>query len=150
MELARLHSSPITAIQGAVLDGFREMRNGKPFGALEIGDGARHFKDAVVSTGGKSLLLHGALKQAFGVGAELAVDANLARGHLRVGEDFVAGCLKPDSLAFACSRLLRAVLYIERRELRCEYRCDREGDLRSWRHSAGSSAVCKGTHAICR
>jgi hypothetical protein len=101
MELARLHSSPITAIQGAVLDGFREMRNGKPFGALEIGDGARHFKDAVVSTGGKSLLLHGALKQAFGVGAELAVDANLARRHLGVGEDFVAGSLKPDSLAFA-------------------------------------------------
>ena len=60
-------------------------------GAGEIGDGARHLEDAVVRAGGEALLLHGALEEAFGVGAELAMGADLAGGHLRVGADFLAG-----------------------------------------------------------
>ena len=63
-------------------------------GAFEVGDGAGHFKDAVVGAGGEALLLHGALEKPLGVGAEFAVGANLARGHLRVGVDFFSGLLK--------------------------------------------------------
>ena len=59
-------------------------------GAFKVGDGAGHFEDAVVGAGGEALLLHGALEQALGVGAQLAVGADLAGGHLRVGVDFLA------------------------------------------------------------
>ena len=58
------------------------------FDAFKIGDGARDFKNAIVGAGGQALLLHGALEQPLGVGAQLAVGANLARSHLRVGVDF--------------------------------------------------------------
>ncbi len=58
--------------------------------AFQIGDGARHFQNAVVGARGEALLLHGALQQALGVGAEFAVGANLPGVHLRVGVDFFA------------------------------------------------------------
>jgi hypothetical protein len=38
-------------------------------GAFKVGDGAGHFENAVVGAGGEALLLHGALEQALGVGA---------------------------------------------------------------------------------
>lgn len=95
--------SPVTAVQSAVLDRLSKMGNGKPFGAFEIGDGACHFKDTVVSAGREALLLHGAFKQAFGIGAKFAVHSNLACRHLGVGEDLFAGNLEPGSLAVASS-----------------------------------------------
>ena len=42
----------------------------------------------------ESLLLHGALEQAFGIGPEFAVGADLPGGHLGVGVDFFAGLLE--------------------------------------------------------
>ncbi len=83
-------SGPVAAVEGPVLDGFGEVGDGEVLGAFEIGDGAGDFEDAIVGAGGEALLLHGALEQPLGVGAELAVGANLARGHLRVGVDFFA------------------------------------------------------------
>ncbi len=77
------------------------MGDGELLCTFEIGDGARDFEDAVVGAGGEALLLHGALKQAFGVGAKFAVGADLAGGHLGVGEDLFAGLLEPGSLAVA-------------------------------------------------
>ena len=63
-------SGPVTAIQSAVLDGFGEMRHREVLCAFEIGDGARHFEDAVVGARRESLLLHGAFQQALGVGTQ--------------------------------------------------------------------------------
>ena len=54
-----------------------------------------------MGAGGQALLLHGALQQALGVGAQFAVGANLAGGHLRVGVDFLADFLNRCALAFA-------------------------------------------------
>ena len=70
--------------------------------AFEVRDGAGYFKDAVVGAGGEALLLHGPLEKPFGVGAQLAVGANLAGGHLGVGVDFFAGL--PEALAAGVSR----------------------------------------------
>jgi len=47
--------------------------NREAVGTLEVGDGSSHFQDANVGPGCESPLLHGALKQAFGVRSELAV-----------------------------------------------------------------------------
>ena len=58
--------------------------------AFKIRDGSGHLENAIVGASGEALLLHGALQQTFGVGAQLAVGANLAGGHLRVGVDFFA------------------------------------------------------------
>ncbi len=80
-------SGPVAAVEGAVLDGLGEVGDGKMFRAFQVGDGAGNFEDAVVGAGGEALLLHGAFEQAFGVGAEFAVGADLAGGHLGVGED---------------------------------------------------------------
>lgn len=51
----------------------------------QVGYGSRDLEDAVVGACGEALLLHGALEEAFGVGAEFAVLANLAGAHLCVG-----------------------------------------------------------------
>ena len=92
---------PVAAVEGTVLDGFGQMGDGQVLGALEIRDGAGHFEDAVMGARGEALLLHGALKQAFGVGAEFAMGTNLARGHLRVGINFLAGFSEALPLVFA-------------------------------------------------
>jgi len=95
----RRPSTPVTAIERSVLNGFGEVRHGQMFGAFKIGNGASDFEDAIVGAGCKSLLLHGTLKQPFRVGAELAVGANLTGGHLGVGVDFFFG--PGESLALA-------------------------------------------------
>src|ERR1700679_4176156 len=92
---------PVAAIESAVLDGFREVRDGEISGAFKVGDGAGDLEDAVVSAGGKTLLLHGALEESLGVGRELAVGANLAGGHLRIGVDFFAVLAESGALALA-------------------------------------------------
>ena len=53
----------------AVADGFGEVFGLDVFAAVEVGDGARHFEDAVVGTGTHIELHHGFFKvrQAFAV-----------------------------------------------------------------------------------
>jgi hypothetical protein len=54
--------------------------------------GAGYSEDCwVLGAGTETLPLLGTLKQTFCVGQERAMDANLARGHLRAGVDFLAG-----------------------------------------------------------
>jgi hypothetical protein len=53
--------------------------------------GAGYSEDWVLGAGSETLPLLGTLKKTFCVGRERAMVANLARGHLRVGVDFVAG-----------------------------------------------------------
>lgn len=59
------------------------------------------LEDAVVRPRGEALLLHGLLQKPLGIGAELAMGANLARRHLRVGVDFLAGLFEALPLVFA-------------------------------------------------
>lgn len=82
------------------MDGFCEVGDSEVLGELKIRDGAGHFEDAVVYARGQALLLHGAHQQALGVGVQLAMGADLARGHLRVGVDFFAVPLEALALAF--------------------------------------------------
>src|SRR6185503_17394425 len=96
-----LRSGPVAAVQGAVLDGLGEVRDGEMVGSVEVRDGAGYLEDPVVGAGGESLLLHGSLEEAFGVGAELAMSTDLAGGHLSVGEDAVAGFLETVALTIA-------------------------------------------------
>jgi hypothetical protein len=104
-----IHSGPVTAIQGAVLDGFSKVLDGDVRGAFQVGNSAGDFQDAVMSAGGEPLLLHGALQQALGVGGKLAESANLLGGHLRIREDlglargFDGGMSKPFVLPLAGS-----------------------------------------------
>src|ERR1035438_6866274 len=94
-------SSPIAAVQSAVLNGLGQVSHGQMLGALQIRDGPRNFEDAVVGAGGQALLLHGPLQQALGIGAQFAVGANLARSHLRVSENLFAGLFEALPLPFA-------------------------------------------------
>lgn len=92
---------PIAAVEGAVLNGFSQMGDSEVFGAFQVGDGARHFEDAVMGARGETLLLHGAFEKALGIGAEFAMGSNLAGCHLRVGVDFFAGLTEALPLALA-------------------------------------------------
>ena len=84
------------------MDGFCEVGDGEVFCAFEVGDGAGDFEDAIVGARGETLLLHGTLEKALGIGAELAVGANLAGSHLRVGIDFFTGFAEAHTLLLAC------------------------------------------------
>src|SRR4051794_24012709 len=56
---------PVVAIETAVLHGFRDVFGQEPLGAIQIGNGARHLQDAIVSPGGESQPAHGHLESAF-------------------------------------------------------------------------------------
>src|ERR1039458_5308579 len=75
-------SSPIAAVEGAVLDGFGDVADGDVLSAGPAGYCVRVLEDAVVGAGGKALLLHGALQQVLGVGRELAEGTDLLGIHL--------------------------------------------------------------------
>src|SRR6185437_2035874 len=96
-------SRPVAAVERTVLNGFSEMGDGELLGGFEVGDRAGDLENAVVSAGRESLLLHGTLEQAFGVCTQLAVGADLARGHLRVRVDLFAVLLEALTLALAGS-----------------------------------------------
>ena len=57
----------------------------------QVGDGARHLEDAVVGTGGKALLHHGAFQQSLAVGGELTECANVAGRQLGIAVQLVPG-----------------------------------------------------------
>src|SRR6185437_13834019 len=75
------------------------MGYGQLVGAFEIRDGTGYLEDAVVGAGGKSLLLHGPLQEALGIGPQLAVGADLPGGHLRVGKDLFSMLFEAITLA---------------------------------------------------
>lgn len=52
-------AAPKFSVEAAVLDSFGHVGGLDLFGATEIGDGARHFQQAVVGTGGEAELLDG-------------------------------------------------------------------------------------------
>ena len=84
-------SSPVGAVQAAVLDGFRDVLGLEIRRIFQIGDGAGDFQDAVVGAGAQALLGHGAFEQAFAVGGEFAEGADVAGRHLRVAVELFAG-----------------------------------------------------------
>jgi hypothetical protein len=55
--------TPETAVEGAVLDGFRNVAYGNLWLCVEICDGAGDFQYPVVGARAQTLLLHGAFKQ---------------------------------------------------------------------------------------
>src|ERR1700722_269036 len=83
--------TPEAAIQGAVLNRFRDMAHGDGRLSIEVRDGAGDFQYPIVRTRAQALLLHRSFQEAFGFRRELTVGADLASMHLRIGEDTVAG-----------------------------------------------------------
>jgi len=82
-------SGPVAAVQSPVLDGFSEVGHGEMVGSVKVSYCPGHLEDTIVGSGGEALLLHGAFEEAFRVCAEFAMGADLAGGHLGVGEDAV-------------------------------------------------------------
>src|SRR5438045_1716954 len=75
---------PIRPVQRPVLDGLGDVFGLDLRRAFEVGDRPRYFEDAVVRARRESLLAHGALQQVLAIGRQVAVDADLARAHLRI------------------------------------------------------------------
>lgn len=71
------------------MDRFSQMRNAQVFDSIKVSDGPGDLKDSIMRASGEALLLHRSLEESFGVGIEFAVGADLAGGHLGVGEDLV-------------------------------------------------------------
>ena len=69
---------PVSAVEGAALDGFGDVFGFGVGGVFDIGAGAGDFQDAVVGAGAKSLLSDGAFEEAFAVGGEIAEGTNVA------------------------------------------------------------------------
>ena len=72
--------------------------------SIEIGNGARDFKNAVVCASTQTLLLHRSFKQALAVAGEFAIRANLAGAHLGIAEDAFACRSKAVELHFTCAQ----------------------------------------------
>lgn len=83
------------------MDGFHDLGGADVFFAGEVGEGAGDFEDAVVGAGGEVEGFHGLLKEVGGVFVELAVGADLARGHGGVGEE-AGGAFEAFGLDGAC------------------------------------------------
>src|SRR5579875_3264258 len=80
-------AAPEFAVEAAILDGFGHMSGLHIVGAAEIGDGSRHFEEAIVGTGGEAELLNGGTEQRFYLRAKGAVGAQFTRAHLGVAVD---------------------------------------------------------------
>ena len=79
-------STPVIAIQRAVLDGFGEVLGGDGGGLVEVGDGAGDFEDAVVGAGGEAHAADGHFEGALAGVVEGADAADIAGGHAGVVE----------------------------------------------------------------
>src|SRR5579859_3387014 len=75
---------PQFAIQAAVVDGFRDVADLEIFRAFQIGDGAGHAQDAVMSAGGQTQVFHGRLEQALALIIQNAMAAELLAGHAAI------------------------------------------------------------------
>src|SRR5262249_38134559 len=73
------------SIQRPVLYRLRNVLGLDVLVAFHVRDGARHLQDPVMRPGAQPLLLHGAFQHALAVAAQVAIGADLARTHLRVG-----------------------------------------------------------------
>ena len=73
------------AIQSAVLDGFGDMRSGDRIRAGEIGDGARHFEDAVIGARRQAKAHDGLFQQGFALRVRRTVALDFAGGEPGVG-----------------------------------------------------------------
>src|ERR1017187_10754664 len=62
------------------------MVGGDRGGAVEIGDGARDFQDSRVGARAQSEAVDGELEQTLAARLDLAMEAEIARAHLRVAE----------------------------------------------------------------
>jgi len=82
---------PVCPVQAAILDRFRNVLGLQVGSVFEICHRAGYFQDAVVGTGAQALLGHGAFQQAFAVGGEFAVRADVAGRHLGIAVKFFAG-----------------------------------------------------------
>ena len=130
----------------------------------QVGNRARDLQDAVVGAGAQPLLHHGALQQVLGVGAQLAILADLARAHLGVGVNALpcqrrSGCsctlAGVDHALANVGRALRNRRRCAARDSsptarRCGCRCGPAAGRRSSTRSAGSSWACSGTRACGR
>src|SRR5688572_21065172 len=68
--------------------------------ALEVGDGATDFKNAIVRAGGEAEASHRALEHSFAGRVDVAVGANHARSHGGVREDLFV--FESTQLTLAC------------------------------------------------
>ena len=84
-----LFLSPERPVQGAVLDGFRDVLGFNVGLAFEIGDGSGDFQDAIVGTGAQALLSHSSLKQVLTVSGKTTECSHMPRSHLSVAVDCV-------------------------------------------------------------
>src|SRR5205823_1088456 len=75
---------PVAAVERPVLDGFGDVRGADGLGALEVGDGTRDFQNAVVGAGAQTQAGHGVFEQAFALGGNIAIFADLSGAHLGV------------------------------------------------------------------
>src|ERR1017187_9097692 len=89
--IAGIQSSPVIAVEAAVLDGFGEVLGGDGGGFIEVGDGAGNFEDAVVGPGGEAHASDGDFAVALAGIVESADFADIAGGHAGVVES--AGAL---------------------------------------------------------
>src|SRR6185312_16802734 len=96
-------SSPVRSIQRPILNRFGDVLRLDLGRAVQVGNRARDFKDAVVGAGAQALLLHGPLQQALAVAGEFAIGANLARSHLRIAENPL--CSGSEAVELNLSRL---------------------------------------------
>src|ERR1035441_5134613 len=89
--IAGIQSSPVIAVEAAVLDGFGEVFGGDGGGFIEIGDGAGDFEDAVMGAGGEAHAADGHFEGALAGIVESADFADIAGGYAGVVES--AGAL---------------------------------------------------------
>ena len=66
------------------MDGFGDVLGLNSLLAFQIGDRAGDFEDAIVCSGGKTLLGHGAFEQAFAIRGEFTECADVPRAHLGI------------------------------------------------------------------
>jgi hypothetical protein len=68
---------PVGPVQRPVLDGFCNVLRFERSHTLKIGNGARHFYNAIVGARAQALLSHCSLQQAFAIGGQPAVGTDL-------------------------------------------------------------------------
>jgi hypothetical protein len=96
-----LLSRPVRAIKAAVLNRLRDVLRLQVRRIVKVSDGSGYFQDAVVGARAQALLGHGAFEEAFAVGGEFAVGADVAGGHLGVAVEFFAGTGEAGDLLLA-------------------------------------------------
>src|ERR1700678_3348263 len=85
--ICRSSSAPEAAVEGAILNGFRNVAYGYAGLCVEISNGASDFQYAVVGSRTQTLLLHSPLQKPLGFRRELTIGADLTGVHLRISED---------------------------------------------------------------